>query len=455
MTTVTVKADLSRECGAMRPMHAVNNGPVYKFTVDQRITNMEAFREAGIPYARTHDASFYASYGGEHTVDIRAIFPDFSKDENDPASYDFVLTDEYMKVMEYAGVAPFYRLGSKIEHWPKKYGTLPPPDFAKWARICEHIIRHYTEGWADGFRYEDMIYWEIWNEPDIAADDADIVDKKCWGGTRAQFCELFDITAKHLKKCFPHLKIGGPAVTNPVNDWVEHFLAYCRDNDVPMDFFSWHRYTSDPRDIEKLEADARRLLDSFGFEKTESILNEWNYVCGWTGDDWLNSLRTEKSLKGSAFTAAVMELSQYQPLDLLMYYDARPCAMNGLFATDFVCDRLKGYYPFLMFNRLYKLGTAVPCASDDDAVTCCAAKGDDGAALMLTYYKDVKEAGAKRVKLALDGLHGGHTKVSVYTLDAAKDMELTCTETVYGIAAEIYLDLELFTTVLVTAEAAE
>lgn len=178
----TIKVDFSKTTGTVKPMNAVNNGPVYKFTIDQRITNIDAFREAAIPYARTHDASIYYSYGGEHTVDVHAIFPDFDKDPTDPSSYDFTLTDEYLKVMIYAGVKPFYRLGSKIEHWPKKYGTLPPKDFHKWAVICEHIIRHYTEGWANGFKY-DIEYWEIWNEPDGAPDDADIVDKKCWGGT--------------------------------------------------------------------------------------------------------------------------------------------------------------------------------------------------------------------------------------------------------------------------------
>ena len=27
---------------------------------------------------------------------------------------------------------------------------LPPKDYAKWARICEHVVRHYNEGWGWG-----------------------------------------------------------------------------------------------------------------------------------------------------------------------------------------------------------------------------------------------------------------------------------------------------------------
>ena len=84
MTQLTL--DFRNTAGKMKPMHAVNNGPVYKFASDQRITNLDAFVNAGIPYARTHDASFYATYGGEHTVDVHAIFPNFDADPYDPSS---------------------------------------------------------------------------------------------------------------------------------------------------------------------------------------------------------------------------------------------------------------------------------------------------------------------------------------------------------------------------------
>ena len=48
------------------------------------------------------------------------------------------------------GTKVFYRLGASIEH-KKKFGTFPPADFKKWAEICEHIIHHYTQGWANEF----------------------------------------------------------------------------------------------------------------------------------------------------------------------------------------------------------------------------------------------------------------------------------------------------------------
>lgn len=440
----TVQVDLSKNCGAVKPMHAVNNGPVYKFAEDQRITNMDSYRAAGIPFARTHDASFCSTYGGEHTVDIRAIFPDFDADPNDPASYDFVLTDEYLKVIEFAGAKVFYRLGNKIEHWKKKYGTLPPKDFHKWAVVCEHIIRHYTEGWADGF-HMDIEYWEIWNEPDLDADDSP--HKRCWGGTKAQFFELYDVAARHLKACFPHLKIGGPAIAGHL-EWAEDFLSQLK---APLDFFSWHIYANVPEKVAARAEKVRALLDKYGFAQTESILNEWNYVRGWTGDDWLYSLRMEKSLKGAAFIAATMSVCQGIPMDMLMYYDARPCGMNGMFSTDFICDCLKGYYPFRMFNELYKLGTAVQVQAGE-GVYACAARGEGKAAVMLTHYNDDDAAQAQEVPLELRGLQG-RVRAKYYLLDAKHDMKLVREEVFAAGECAAYMNMDNLSTVLVELEA--
>jgi len=135
-----------------------------------------------------------------------------------------------------------------------------------------------------------------------------------------------------------------------------------------------------------------------------------------------------------------------------MYYDARPCAMNGLFATDFVCDKLKGYYPFWMFNQLYKLGTAVGVEYTDRDLMCCAAKGDGKQAVMLTHYEDVDTAETKSVRLSLCSLGGRKEKLTYYVLDAEHDCTVFREETVSGDDVAVYLDLPLFTTVLVIAE---
>ena len=180
---LTVQINANEIKGIIKPMHAVNNGPIIARKTQKR-SNFETFKEARIPYSRNHDAAFCASYGGENIVDVHAIFKDFDKDPYDPESYDFMLTDIFLQNVLDAGTKIFYRLGSKIEHCIKKYGTVVPKDFQKWAVICEHIIKHYNHGWADGF-YWNIEYWEIWNEPNLDSDDAE--NKRNWSGTAQQF----------------------------------------------------------------------------------------------------------------------------------------------------------------------------------------------------------------------------------------------------------------------------
>lgn len=409
MYNVTV--DFEKVVGKVKPMHAVNNGPSKRTITDQVRSNFLAYKQAGIPYARNHDAAFCSSYGGEHTVDIHMIFPDFDADVNDPASYDFIPTDDYCENIEAAGTKVFYRLGSKIEHNRKKYGTIMPKDFQKWAEICEHVIRHLTEGWADGFHF-DITYWEIWNEPDLDLDDA--ANKRTWSGTAAQFREFYAVVAKHLKSCFPHLKIGGPALAHR-EPWAEEFLKEMREKQVPIDFFSWHVYADDPNWIFNRMQHWRALMDKYGYTQAESICNEWNYIKGWT-DQYVYSIEVISSMKGAAFTAATMLGGQQRPLDMLMYYDARlTTCFNGMFDLYTLRPR-KGYYPFLMFNTLYTLGTSVKAEALGEGLHIAAAKNEDGAkAVMLAHFTDDDaEVGEKTIAF---NFAGGADTFEVYLLD--------------------------------------
>ena len=442
-----ILVDFSKELGKMKPMHSTNNGSVYKFAKDQRITNVHHFLAAGIPYARNHDASFYSTYGGEHIVDVNFIFTDPDADPYDPASYDFDLTDDYCRMVEAGGSKVYYRLGSKIEHWRKKYNTLPPKDFKKWAIVCEHIIKHYCYGWADGFNM-DIKYWEIWNEPDLDADDS--THKRCWGGTAKEFYELFNITLTHLKKCFPELKIGGPAIANTNNvEWINGLLDSL--GETKPDFFSWHVYADTVENIQGKIRRIRKILDDHGLTECESILNEWNYVKGWEGEIWEYSLKMEKSLKGASFIAATMLMSQNEALDNLMYYDARPGGMNGLFKTDMICDTLKGYYPFYMFNQLYKLGTQVESIRESDDVWVTAAKGEEQS-VMLAYYNDDDASHVKDVKVTFKNVDNKNgVRLEYYLLDENHDCELVREEIFTATEFSSYLKMSNFSTYLIKA----
>ena len=399
---IEVIVNSKAELGPIKPVHGVNNGPM-KARADQCCGNFEAYRDARIPSARTHDAVFSQAYGGAHTIDISAVFPDFDADVDDPKSYDFHYTDFTLDNIQAAGTEVYYRLGQSIEHGGKKYHVGPPKDAFKWAKACEHLIRHCNEGWADGKR-RGIRHWEIWNEADNNSPD----NPTCWGGTDEEFFAFYETVAKHLKGCFPNLAIGGPAV-GWNEDWARRFIEYAHAHEVPLDFFSWHGYDTEPRQVAARAARMRKLLDANGYTATESHMTEWNYVRGWSSE-WVYSMRAEsgdRQEKGAAYVAAVLTELQGSSVALAHYYDARPgTSMNGLF-HPVTARTMRGYYPFYAWSNLRDLGTQVSATAEspDKDVYVTAARGADGrlGILVARFSNDNNVIVPRRMRIRVNG----------------------------------------------------
>lgn len=434
-----INADYSEINGIIKPMHAVNNGPIGS-GVRKALDSVEAYKEARIPYARNHDASFCEDYGGEYTVDVHRIFRDFDADVNDSNSYDFEETDKYSLSTEAVGTKTFYRLGSRIEHG-KKAGTYPPGDNKKWAQICEHIILHYTRGWANGYNF-DIEYWEIWNEPDCKNPDG---STPCWQGTKEEFVDFFAEAYKYLKDRFPELMIGGPTFCNCRNDeYIRLFFEKMTAEKLKLDFFSFHCYTKDPHDFKVCSDRVKYWLKQYeAVGNPKIILNEWNYIKGWLGDDFRYSVKSIKGLKGASFTAACMCVGQMSDIDMLMYYDARPCEFNGLFDSDYMTV-LKGYYPFKYFSELYEMKNSVSVDTDDRDLFAAAARDGKKAGILLTYYNDDELSKANEVELNLNNLSDGKKRIDFYLLDEHNNMKLVRSEKTDARSVTLYLNMSLY-----------
>lgn len=434
--------------GGIKPINAVNNGPTKQSV--RGASNFEAYQALHIPYARNHDASFFTGYGGEHTVDVHRIFKNFDADENDPASYLFAPTDHYVSNTIAAGTKVFYRLGASIEHY-HKYGTVPPKDYLKWARICEHIIRHYTEGWADGFFY-DIEYWEIWNEPECGNADG---SNPCWQGTEEEFIEFFCTALAYLKEKFPHLKIGGPAFTSPkVTPFKHALLTEVKKRGIPFDFYSFHGYIKSPEKVTLLAEIAQEHLKEVGLENVELHYNEWNYVRAWAGEEYIYSRKAAKETKGASLIAGAFAAAQASPLDMMMYYDARPSNWCGLFDTyTYAC--LKPYYTFRLFDKLAQLGQWVKTEHVVEDIYSCAATDGKESAVLLTHYNDDDSTTSKQVKLTfLNAKKSERVKVEYYLLDADHDGELVREEIFTADEFASYLNMKLFDTYLIVVKEA-
>ena len=106
-----------------------------------------------------------------------------------------------------------------------------------------------------------------------------------WNGTSKQ---LIRIPPIHLEMEHSLLSISKweskwkiPFVEHN-NMTTEQFIDYCRQENAPLDFCSWHAYTASLDDITSSPAKVRRLLDERGFTETELYLDEWHYFnCAW------------------------------------------------------------------------------------------------------------------------------------------------------------------------------
>jgi len=382
--------DFAAVAGPVKPVNGVGQPPMLGMPIKAKMFHF--LKEAGIPYSRLHDVG---GWQGQHRyVDIPNVFRDFEADENDPKNYDFDCTDILLRNLVENGVEPFYRLGVSIENpweWGMKIGSneriVPPKDFAKWARICEHVIRHYTEGWANGFRYK-MTYWEIWNEPDNREDPS---ISPLWQAPFEDYVRFYCVVATHLKAKFPHLKIGGygccgfydavgasavgAAHSSPrTRHFIEcahKFLAAARDGKWPLDFFSYHSY-SDAEDALKQVYFADKILNDYGFtaDRTERIYNEWLPA-------------PEHKALGTAMQAAKIAVEliglQNGPCDMACIYDGR-CGLGDyspLF-NPMTYEPHKAYYVYMAFNELRQLGKAVKPPATPKGVYVAAATDGQG-----------------------------------------------------------------------------
>ncbi len=398
--------DFNRILGPVKPVNGVNNGPLTaNFAQDAR----PYFKEAGIPFSRLHDTEY--PFGSGEFVDVDCIFKVFACDENDPDNYNFTLTDEYFKAIDECDTKIIYRLGATIEHQPVKVHVHPPKDYLKWARICEHIIRHYNEGWANGMHLG-IEYWEIWNEPELTSHT-------CWTGTPEEFCRFYKIVVGYLKGKFPHLKFGGPACCTVRQDFPRQFLQAISEGErAPLDFFSWHGYENDPKLASESARQIDALLKEFGYDQAESINDEWNYVRDWSQIRQAHEVISSR--RGAAFTAAMMCELQHSPCDIATYYDAQvkqSATWNGMFGPTKqpvhgqagIVELKKGYYPFKAFAELRRLGQEAFSEIEDGNIYVCAASGD-GHAVMLANFHDT-ECVSERVKVNLIGAENIRMKV--------------------------------------------
>jgi hypothetical protein len=332
----TVEVDAGQVVGVIRSLQGVNGGPAGMRPGTPLLSRQ--YRDLRIDLVRTHDffgpVDIDAKWTNPDPIakwvqadGSKSIFPHWEADPEKESSYNWGPTDRVLGAIVGCGAKVFYRIGRSWSADPA-----PPPDFDKYANIVKHVAMHYNDGWAHGFHYK-IRYWEFWNEPDLTRAWGPGT-QPFWSGTPEDFYRLYEKVARTLKAYDPALKVGAPAqagggVKGPYR---EGLIAYCAAHQVPLDFFSWHRYSAssyDPFDFAWIARQVRGPLDASGFRNAEDIVDEWNMVFV----QMRKPAYALSSMENAAFIATAQIYMQGSPVDQAVFYRGDTGA-TGLFERE-------------------------------------------------------------------------------------------------------------------------
>jgi len=140
--------------------------------------------------------------------------------------------------------------------------TGPPENYDAWEEFNYQWAKHHYEKYG-------ITWYEIYNEPDY---------HYFFTGSRDDYFKMYKYAVMGIKRAVPDAIIGGPALAGEIG-WVGPFLDYIQQNDLPIDFVSYHgqdngfeslRYYKDYQDI--IEE-----LDQRGLNDVQVHLNEFSY----------------------------------------------------------------------------------------------------------------------------------------------------------------------------------
>jgi xylan 1,4-beta-xylosidase len=200
------------------------------------------------------------------------------RNPNGQLQYDWTRFDSVIAEILASGAKPFFSLSYLPDALVKtsKYG--PPKDLTEWAAICAELVAHMQSKYGLS-----GLYYEVWNEPNMTG---------FWDGTQDDYYQLYEYTYNAIFENDPTAKIGGPAGAG--TGWISPFLAHLSQEDLKIDFVSWHHYSADPATYRTQINYVQRQLKLYDFTDAEMIFSEWNIdpAIGPANDSFYNAGHT-------------------------------------------------------------------------------------------------------------------------------------------------------------------
>lgn len=254
-------------------------------------------------------------------------------------TYHFEELDALVRLLEEHEVRPY---------WSWCYMPFPlqqdgdwrkgPDSLEQWQSMFRELAAHYKE---EGLR---IAYHEVYNEPDCG--------DTFFLGTMEDYTELYIRAARGLREGDPDAVVGGPstAFINLTGAAAMHsFLERVLEENVPLDFFSYHSYGCDTKQYISRTRQAREILAQYmDFDTTELHLNEYNSLI----QPFLPDGPAEHSMGGATMLTSFVQLLEETDVTLAHWAQFLDTGYEPLGSVD-TKGRIKApYWAYWMYSQM-------------------------------------------------------------------------------------------------------
>lgn len=240
---------------------------------------------------------------------IRIFIQEFFDVYPEHGRYDWSKLDPYMDSLAVTGakVVAAITIKPKVLFQKIDQSIWIPNDVAEWQNLIYQMVRRYS------VEQPIVSHWEIGNETDIGE----------WCGcpylikSPRDYGEYYAMTTEPILRAFPEAKVGGPALASAEGNFLEAFIDYCLENNLQVDFLSWHLYCDDPLAHAALVKKVQTILEKVPEKRLETMVTEWN-----KGFDQISVEELAFEPRRAAIAASVILEMAKAGLDWSFYYHA-------------------------------------------------------------------------------------------------------------------------------------
>lgn len=227
--------------------------------------------DAGTSFPDSHDAWRNIAQGGEEKGRMLAsVIPQVSAlhlnyiridhifdmyDVVNGNSFNWTNFDQTLNDILATGAKPFISLS-----------PLPdtPINWADWESKVQNTVQHIS-----GTLHINNVYYEVGNEPDLFGG------WKTYGNKNYFDLYAHSVAAANRASGIAPFKIGGPATTQLYDSWSTGFAKFILANNLRLDFYSWHKYSTNLDNFDNNAVNAEVWLTEAGLpNNTELVISE-------------------------------------------------------------------------------------------------------------------------------------------------------------------------------------